>query len=207
MRGDPAARARARHTAHRGPLRRHLAPPGLPPGAAAERARVGVAWDDRGRALARRRRRRLHRQPLRRPAARQRRSRRGHASTTTSPRARSGTSSNTATTIACASCNAQTSATSTTLTTVMRGHDAVIHLASNPDIARAAVEPTIDFDQGTVLTQNVVEAMRVTDDASGSSTRPAAACTATSVRPRSTRTAGRCCRSRPTARASSPARR
>jgi len=50
-----------------------------------------------------------------------------------------------------------------TLTTVMRGHDAVIHLASNPDIARAAVEPTIDFDQGTVLTQNVVEAMRVTE--------------------------------------------
>jgi UDP-glucose 4-epimerase len=49
------------------------------------------------------------------------------------------------------------------LTTVMRGHDAVIHLASNPDIARAAVEPTIDFDQGTVLTQNVVEAMRVTE--------------------------------------------
>jgi UDP-glucose 4-epimerase len=50
-----------------------------------------------------------------------------------------------------------------TLTGVMRGHDAVIHLASNPDIARAAVEPTIDFDQGTVLTQNVVEAMRVTE--------------------------------------------
>lgn len=50
-----------------------------------------------------------------------------------------------------------------TLTAVMRGHDAVIHLASNPDIARAAVEPTIDFDQGTVLTQNVVEAMRVTE--------------------------------------------
>jgi UDP-glucose 4-epimerase len=45
----------------------------------------------------------------------------------------------------------------------MRGHDVVIHLASNPDIARAAVEPTIDFDQGTVLTQNVVEAMRATE--------------------------------------------
>ena len=50
-----------------------------------------------------------------------------------------------------------------TLHDVMRGHDAVIHLASNPDIARAAIEPTIDFDQGTVLTQNVVEAMRVTE--------------------------------------------
>jgi UDP-glucose 4-epimerase len=47
------------------------------------------------------------------------------------------------------------------LTEAMRGHDAVIHLASNPDIARAATEPTIDFDQGTLLTQNVIEAMRV----------------------------------------------
>src|SRR6185437_9048915 len=34
------------------------------------------------------------------------------------------------------------------------------HLASNPDIARAATEPEIDFYQGTVLTNNVVEAMR-----------------------------------------------
>jgi UDP-glucose 4-epimerase len=44
----------------------------------------------------------------------------------------------------------------------MEGHDTVIHLASNPDIARAAVEPDIDFREGTVLTQNVVEAMRRT---------------------------------------------
>jgi UDP-glucose 4-epimerase len=36
----------------------------------------------------------------------------------------------------------------------------VIHLASNPDIARAATEPEIDFYQGTMLTNNVVEAMR-----------------------------------------------
>jgi len=43
-----------------------------------------------------------------------------------------------------------------------RGHDAVIHLASNPDIARAATEPDIDFREGTFLTQQVVEAMRVT---------------------------------------------
>jgi UDP-glucose 4-epimerase len=43
-----------------------------------------------------------------------------------------------------------------------RGHDTVIHLASNPDIARAAVEPDIDFREGTFLTQQVVEAMRVT---------------------------------------------
>jgi UDP-glucose 4-epimerase len=41
-------------------------------------------------------------------------------------------------------------------------HDVVIHLASNPDIARAAVEPDIDFREGTFLTQQVVEAMRVT---------------------------------------------
>jgi UDP-glucose 4-epimerase len=42
----------------------------------------------------------------------------------------------------------------------MNGHDTVIHLASNPDIARAAVDPLIDFREGTMLTQNVVEAMR-----------------------------------------------
>lgn len=47
------------------------------------------------------------------------------------------------------------------LTGAMRDHDVVIHLASNPDIARAANEPTIDFDEGTLLTQHVVEAMRV----------------------------------------------
>jgi UDP-glucose 4-epimerase len=44
----------------------------------------------------------------------------------------------------------------------MDGHDVVIHLASNPDIARAATEPAIDFDQGTALTHAVVEAMRST---------------------------------------------
>jgi UDP-glucose 4-epimerase len=42
----------------------------------------------------------------------------------------------------------------------MDGHDLVIHLASNPDIARAATEPDVDFWQGTALTHNVVEAMR-----------------------------------------------
>jgi UDP-glucose 4-epimerase len=50
----------------------------------------------------------------------------------------------------------------TVLTKAMTGHDTVIHLASNPDIARAATEPMIDFDQGTLLTQLVVEAMRRT---------------------------------------------
>ncbi len=48
------------------------------------------------------------------------------------------------------------------LAAAMDGHDVVIHLASNPDIARAAREPTIDFSQGTALTSSVVEAMRTT---------------------------------------------
>jgi UDP-glucose 4-epimerase len=47
-----------------------------------------------------------------------------------------------------------------TLTDAMRDHQVVVHLASNPDIARAMTEPTIDFDEGTLLTSNVVEAMR-----------------------------------------------
>jgi UDP-glucose 4-epimerase len=47
-----------------------------------------------------------------------------------------------------------------TLTETLRGHDTVIHLASNPDIARAATEPDIDFWEGTFLTNQVVEAMR-----------------------------------------------
>lgn len=44
----------------------------------------------------------------------------------------------------------------------MAGHHVVIHLASNPDIARAATEPAVDFDEGTLLTHHVVEAMRLT---------------------------------------------
>ena len=46
------------------------------------------------------------------------------------------------------------------LRAAMAGHELVIHLASNPDIARAAVDPDVDFRQGTVLTRNVVEAAR-----------------------------------------------
>src|SRR5215470_2344998 len=46
------------------------------------------------------------------------------------------------------------------MTDAIRGHDVVIHLASNPDIARAATEPEIDFQEGTLLTNNVLEAMR-----------------------------------------------
>jgi UDP-glucose 4-epimerase len=43
----------------------------------------------------------------------------------------------------------------------MEGIETVIHLASNPDIARAAVEPRIDFTQGTALTESVAEAARI----------------------------------------------
>ena len=46
------------------------------------------------------------------------------------------------------------------LTKAMSGHDVVIHLASNPDIASAVTDPDIDFREGTALTRNVVEAMR-----------------------------------------------
>jgi UDP-glucose 4-epimerase len=46
------------------------------------------------------------------------------------------------------------------LTAAAAGHDVVIHLAANPDIARAAIEPDIDFREGTLLTNNVLEAMR-----------------------------------------------
>ena len=48
------------------------------------------------------------------------------------------------------------------LVAAMSGSSTVIHLASNPDIAAAATDPMIDFVQGTLLTQNVVEAMRRT---------------------------------------------
>jgi UDP-glucose 4-epimerase len=48
------------------------------------------------------------------------------------------------------------------LVDAMDGHDVVVHLASNPDIARAATEPAIDFDLGTLLTHHVVEAARRT---------------------------------------------
>jgi UDP-glucose 4-epimerase len=49
-----------------------------------------------------------------------------------------------------------------TLSEAMVGHELVIHLASNPDIAAAMTNPVIDFEQGTMITQCVVEAMRLT---------------------------------------------
>jgi UDP-glucose 4-epimerase len=46
------------------------------------------------------------------------------------------------------------------LAAAMEGHQVVIHLASNPEIARAATEPAVDFDLGTLLSHHVVEAAR-----------------------------------------------
>jgi UDP-glucose 4-epimerase len=46
--------------------------------------------------------------------------------------------------------------------TTMEGCDTVFHLAANPDIAKAVTQPDIDFWEGTYLTQNVLEAMRIT---------------------------------------------
>ena len=42
----------------------------------------------------------------------------------------------------------------------MAGCDTVIHLAANPDIAKAATQPDIDFWEGTYLGHNIVESMR-----------------------------------------------
>jgi UDP-glucose 4-epimerase len=47
------------------------------------------------------------------------------------------------------------------LAAAMPGHDLLFHFASNPDIAKAATEPTIDFEQGTLLSQNIFEAARL----------------------------------------------
>jgi UDP-glucose 4-epimerase len=46
------------------------------------------------------------------------------------------------------------------LSEAMGGHELVIHLASNPDIAAAMTDPAIDFHEGTKITHHVVEAMR-----------------------------------------------
>jgi UDP-glucose 4-epimerase len=39
--------------------------------------------------------------------------------------------------------------------------DLVIHLAANPDISKAITQPDIDFWEGTYLTQNILESMRL----------------------------------------------
>jgi len=46
------------------------------------------------------------------------------------------------------------------LNEAVSGHDVVIQLAANPDIAAAVTDPDIDFREGTELVRNVVEAMR-----------------------------------------------
>ena len=47
------------------------------------------------------------------------------------------------------------------LTAAMADHETVIHLASNPDIAKARLKPDVDFYEGTFLTHQIVEAMRL----------------------------------------------
>jgi UDP-glucose 4-epimerase len=46
------------------------------------------------------------------------------------------------------------------LVKAMHGAEFIYHFASNPDIARSAAEPDIDFWEGTYLTNNILEAMR-----------------------------------------------
>ena len=47
------------------------------------------------------------------------------------------------------------------LSSCMNGVDLIVHFAANPDIAKAVTKPDIDFWEGTYLTQNILEAMRV----------------------------------------------
>ncbi len=47
------------------------------------------------------------------------------------------------------------------LVDAMQGFDVVYHFASNPDISKAVTQPDIDFWEGTYLTNNVLEAMRI----------------------------------------------
>lgn len=48
------------------------------------------------------------------------------------------------------------------LVEALKDHDVVYNLAANSDIAKAQHEPAIDFLNGTLLTHNVLEAMRIT---------------------------------------------
>lgn len=47
------------------------------------------------------------------------------------------------------------------LSKAMRGQSTVYHLAANADISSASSEPSVDFWEGSYLTQNVLEAMRL----------------------------------------------
>jgi len=44
----------------------------------------------------------------------------------------------------------------------MEGVDVVFHLAAHADISQSATSPTIDLTDGTIITSNVLEAMRIT---------------------------------------------
>ena len=46
------------------------------------------------------------------------------------------------------------------LAVVAEGIDHAFHFAANPDIAKAMVDPSVDFWEGTYLTQNLLEALR-----------------------------------------------
>lgn len=43
----------------------------------------------------------------------------------------------------------------------MKGHDVIFHFASNPDIARSMLETDLDLREGTILTYNALEAMKL----------------------------------------------
>lgn len=47
------------------------------------------------------------------------------------------------------------------VTTAIAGARKAFHFASNPDIAKAMAQPDVDFWEGTYLTQNLLEAIRV----------------------------------------------
>jgi UDP-glucose 4-epimerase len=49
-----------------------------------------------------------------------------------------------------------------TVVTAMDGSDHLYLLASNPDVAAAVDDPTVDFWQGTYLSHNAIEAARIT---------------------------------------------
>lgn len=48
-----------------------------------------------------------------------------------------------------------------TVKAAMRGYDFVYHLAANPDIRRGSVETDMDLRLGTIVTYNILEAMRL----------------------------------------------
>jgi UDP-glucose 4-epimerase len=47
------------------------------------------------------------------------------------------------------------------LQSAVAGHDMVFHFAANADIAKASTEPRVDFTNGTMLTESLLEAMRL----------------------------------------------